>query len=302
MRIGLESICEGNEATIKSMLSLGDDKSVVEGLIDCMGVNSLSAEMLMANYFSQGMLGTYCSQRLGKSDKGGAATLAERIAREWAKPSFNPLPAAAGTKRKEPEPPAEDAAVKRAAAMADLMAKRAAKVSSPAKPAAASGSSAGAQLAQEPASAAAAPDEEERPVSHASDERAARIRALESCDVEEAVEGLLRAKLTCEDVLAGLMQWSDMGKAAEFVREWEDSLPIFGCDLELMCEAIPRIGLCGVEALTKAGRLLGAVYSEEDDKESASEFAGFWDVPDNGMAEADRQAFLDAGWGGGGGE
>ena len=134
VRLGLESLCEGNETTITSMLSLGDDKAVIDGLIDCMGVSSISAEMLLANYFSAGMLGAYCKQRLGKSDKGGAATLAERIAREWAKPSFNPLLAPAGTnKRKETEEPAEDAAAKRASAMADLMAKRSAKAAKVAK-------------------------------------------------------------------------------------------------------------------------------------------------------------------------
>ena len=139
VRLGLESIIEGNERTIREMLSLSESATVVDGLIDCMGVNSLSAEMLMANYFSAGMLGKYCSTRLGKSDKGGAATLAERIAREWAKPTFKPLPGPAGTKRKAEEAPAEDPAAKRAAAMADLMAKRAAQQAK--KSAAAAGSS-----------------------------------------------------------------------------------------------------------------------------------------------------------------
>ena len=113
VRVGLESIVEGNESSIRAMLSLGGDKATVEGLIDCMGVNSLSAEMLMANYFSASMLATYCRERINKSDKGGAATLAERIAREWAKPSFAPLPAPGGSKkRKEPEEPVEDAAAR----------------------------------------------------------------------------------------------------------------------------------------------------------------------------------------------
>ena len=91
-----------------------------------MGVSNLNAEMLLANYFSAGMLAKY-AKALGKSDKGGAATLAERIAREWAKPSFKPPPAPAGgqKKRKVQEAPPEDAAAKRSAAMADLMAKRA---------------------------------------------------------------------------------------------------------------------------------------------------------------------------------
>ena len=126
VRLGLESIVEGNEATIQSMLSLGDEKPIVDGLIDCMGVNSLSAEMLMANYFSVELLGSYC-KRLDKSEKGGAATLAERIAREWAKPSFKPPPAPSGgqKKRKVQEAPPEATAAKRSAAMADLMAQRA---------------------------------------------------------------------------------------------------------------------------------------------------------------------------------
>ena len=59
-----------------------------------MGVSNLNAEMLLANYFSAGMLAKY-AKALGKSDKGGAATLAERIAREWAKPSFAPPTTAA---------------------------------------------------------------------------------------------------------------------------------------------------------------------------------------------------------------
>ena len=49
VRLGLESIVDGNEKAIRAMLSLGSDKSVVDGLIDCMGVSSISAEMLLAN-------------------------------------------------------------------------------------------------------------------------------------------------------------------------------------------------------------------------------------------------------------
>ena len=43
-----------------------------------MGVSNLNAEMLLANYFSAGMLAQY-AKALGKSDKGSAATLAERM-------------------------------------------------------------------------------------------------------------------------------------------------------------------------------------------------------------------------------
>jgi hypothetical protein len=52
-----------------------------------MGVNSISAEQLLASYFESDMLSAYSSS-LGKSGKGSAATLAARVAGEWAKPSF----------------------------------------------------------------------------------------------------------------------------------------------------------------------------------------------------------------------
>eukprot|EP00322_Chrysochromulina_rotalis_P019052 CAMPEP_0115884516 /NCGR_PEP_ID=MMETSP0287-20121206/30161_1 /TAXON_ID=412157 /ORGANISM="Chrysochromulina rotalis, Strain UIO044" /LENGTH=385 /DNA_ID=CAMNT_0003340829 /DNA_START=1 /DNA_END=1155 /DNA_ORIENTATION=- len=95
-----------------------------------MGVNGISAEMLMASYFSQGMLAAYCTHRIGKSDKGGTATLAERIAREWAKPTFEPLPAPAGLKKRSQEAAAdgggeEEAAAKRKSALDEIKAKRA---------------------------------------------------------------------------------------------------------------------------------------------------------------------------------
>ena len=133
VRLGLESMVEDYGPAIRCMLTMEADKAVIDGLLDCMGVNKLTAEMLMANYFSIPMLSAYCRDRIAKSDKGNAATLAGRIAREWAKPSFTPLPK--GTKRKAPEAPAKDPAAAKAAAMADLMAKRA-KQSAPAAEAA----------------------------------------------------------------------------------------------------------------------------------------------------------------------
>ena len=122
VRLGLESICEGNESALRSMLDANDADDLVEKLIDCMGVSNLNAEMLLANFFNAGILSTY-AKRLGKSDKGSTATLAERIAREWAKPSF--APPAGSSKRKADEPPEEDAASKRTAALEDMKAKRA---------------------------------------------------------------------------------------------------------------------------------------------------------------------------------
>ena len=89
MRLGLASIVEGNEVLVVNMLDASAADDLVEKLIECMGVSNLNAEMLLANWFSASILGEY-AQRLGKSSKGSAATLADRIAREWAKPSFVP--------------------------------------------------------------------------------------------------------------------------------------------------------------------------------------------------------------------
>ena len=128
VRLGLTSLAEGNEDAIASMLSVAPTDDLVEKMIDCMGVNGLSAEMLIASYFGQGMLATYCVRRLNKSDKGSVPALAERIAREWAKPSFEPLSAHAGLKKRSAEAAPddeEDVAAKRVSALEEIKTKRA---------------------------------------------------------------------------------------------------------------------------------------------------------------------------------
>ena len=127
VRLGLTSLAEGNEDAIASMLSVAPTDDLVEKMIDCMGVNGLSAEMLIASYFGQSMLATYCVRRLNKSDKGSVPALAERIAREWAKPSFEPLSAHAGLKRSAEAAPddEEDVAAKRVSALEEIKTKRA---------------------------------------------------------------------------------------------------------------------------------------------------------------------------------
>ena len=102
---GLASLAEGNERAIAAMLDYQPANSALGGadlsaalvakLADTMAVNSLSAEALMARFFDDAMLGAYCVSRLGKSGKGNAATLAARVAKEWARPAFEPLAAAA---------------------------------------------------------------------------------------------------------------------------------------------------------------------------------------------------------------
>lgn len=105
---GLASLVEGNESIIASMLSvdvMGDNSKkkkcwekeehnhlLRSSLTDCMAVNDLSAEALLARFFDVSVLRTYCEHRLGVSGKGNEATLAARIARAWSKPNFDPLP------------------------------------------------------------------------------------------------------------------------------------------------------------------------------------------------------------------
>jgi len=91
VRVGLTSLVDGNEKVLSEMLSAAAGDDLVEKLLECMGVNNLSAEQLLANYCGS-LLAAYC-KRLGKSEKGGAATLAERVARECNKPSFAAPPA-----------------------------------------------------------------------------------------------------------------------------------------------------------------------------------------------------------------
>ena len=132
VRAGLASFCDGNESTVRQMTDAGAGDDLVEKLLGVMGVSKISAEQLLANYFSAGVLGAY-ARRIGKSDKGGQATLAERIAREWAKPSFEPP---ASRKRPAEAEPAEDPAAKRLAALEEIKAKRAAQAARAAQKAA----------------------------------------------------------------------------------------------------------------------------------------------------------------------
>jgi hypothetical protein len=85
---GLASMCAFDEDAVGKMISLRSSEPMAEALATVMRVNSISAEMLLARFFDRELLGPYCEQRLGKSGKGDAATLAARIAREWAKPTF----------------------------------------------------------------------------------------------------------------------------------------------------------------------------------------------------------------------
>ena len=91
---GLQSLVGGNANLIIAMLDVDKDSSetvLVDKLVDCMSVNNLSAEMLLARFFDASVLGQYCADYLGKSSKGSSSTLASRIAREWSRPNFTPI-------------------------------------------------------------------------------------------------------------------------------------------------------------------------------------------------------------------
>ena len=129
-----------------------------------MGVSNLNAEMLLANYFSADMLAKY-AKALGKSDKGGAATLAERIAREWAKPSFAPpasTTTAAAKRTAEAEASAGDeaegSAKRQLAALEEIKAKRAKQAAKQAASASSSSAAAPASAAEKPSVPTAAKD------------------------------------------------------------------------------------------------------------------------------------------------
>jgi hypothetical protein len=86
---GLTSLIHGNETVISGMLDVAPDSDLMGALIDVLAVNSLSAEGLLAQWFSAPMLSAYAAS-IGKSPKGNEITLAARIASAWASPSFQP--------------------------------------------------------------------------------------------------------------------------------------------------------------------------------------------------------------------
>ena len=56
---------------------------LADKLAGVMAVNGLSAEAVLARFFSDSLLSSHLVDGLGKSGKGNAAVLAERIVRTW---------------------------------------------------------------------------------------------------------------------------------------------------------------------------------------------------------------------------
>jgi hypothetical protein len=95
IRRGLESLVAAGEnaSYIAKMLSVdaasaSSSDKIANALEACMGMNNVTAEMLLARFFDESVLSHYSKDVLEKSGKGSAATLAERIAKEWSKPDF----------------------------------------------------------------------------------------------------------------------------------------------------------------------------------------------------------------------
>jgi hypothetical protein len=102
---GLESICDFDEIAVSKMIPISSStETTAEMLAKIMRLNSITSEMLLARFFPSSLLGPYCEQRLGKSGKGDAATLAARVAREWSKPGFKEIRAAAAAPAAEAVP------------------------------------------------------------------------------------------------------------------------------------------------------------------------------------------------------
>uniref|UniRef100_A0A7S4K9F4 Uncharacterized protein n=1 Tax=Odontella aurita TaxID=265563 RepID=A0A7S4K9F4_9STRA len=122
VRRGLASLVQGNESVVASMLSIDlsedggegeadggkNEARLVSALSDCMSMNDLSAEALLARFFDASILSRYCVSRLGVSGKGNEATLAARIGRKWSRSDFEAIPPAAeaenGSKSKKRGP------------------------------------------------------------------------------------------------------------------------------------------------------------------------------------------------------
>ena len=85
--LGLTDFCNDNSETIASMLSLtlSPTTSLVNELLQIMGINSLNVEQLLARFFSQKLLSMYCTKKLNLSGKGSESILAARISKAWLK-------------------------------------------------------------------------------------------------------------------------------------------------------------------------------------------------------------------------
>jgi hypothetical protein len=84
---GLREFVDLNQQEVAEMLEMdgdSDQSALVDRLVGIMGQQNLTASTLLGRFFSADSLGKYCEKK-GKSPKGGAATLASRVAGIWEK-------------------------------------------------------------------------------------------------------------------------------------------------------------------------------------------------------------------------
>ena len=82
---GLLALVETHPSNVAKMLSAPDESAgqLVDRIAGVMAVNSLSAEAVLARFFSGDLMSEHLAGRLGKSGKGNPATLAARIVAQW---------------------------------------------------------------------------------------------------------------------------------------------------------------------------------------------------------------------------
>jgi hypothetical protein len=89
---GLESLVRGNEEMLRGMLDGCPPDAPVDAIVsklrEVMGVSGLGVSALLARFFPQDVLETYCREVAACSSSGSATVLADRIEREWSKPGF----------------------------------------------------------------------------------------------------------------------------------------------------------------------------------------------------------------------
>lgn len=111
---GMQRLVGDHAATIASMLDISDDSEaslICEKCAQVMKQQQLSASSFLARFFQADMLSQHATDVLQKSGKGSAATLADRIAAEWAKNKLAEVearPAALASKDDEDKPKSPD--------------------------------------------------------------------------------------------------------------------------------------------------------------------------------------------------
>ena len=82
---GLLALVETHPSNVAKMLNAPGESAgqLVDRIAGVMAVNSLSAEAVLARFFSGHLMSEHLAGRLGKSGKGNPATLAARIVAQW---------------------------------------------------------------------------------------------------------------------------------------------------------------------------------------------------------------------------